>query len=546
MGGKFGEKLCEDLNIKFMGELIKFSREELLRRYDERSGQFLYNIARGIDLENVTPRLISKSIGCCKKFPGRNAISAITTLTHWLTELGKEIVDRLEEDESENSRRPKQMVVSFIQTINNVDVSASRTMNLTSIDLEKIVADAVDLLKKNTDKFFKSSDCIALNNPIKFLGFNVGKFESTEAKKGNTIQNMFQRCVENKKNEAKQEAEATCDDTVKNSDADTNGEREKTAATEVVVTKQADDPEKAKIAKEEELKKSFFYNYHRMRKEAEVERLKAEQERIEEERAEQERVEEEYGDDDVIPDSDEEDAFQNEMLMEELERNNGESHTRRSNSPVASTSAATAEYMQTYAEFYQPPPVTLPKVQCAQCGKQVYAHEIQIHTDEHLAFQLTQEQRDEFRSQLKRATPATSMTPSGKKQKTTAGNSKTKTPTNGLPSIQRFLMKPDRQEETIDAVASTSSAADIETEKCAECGKHIRIIDLFEHMDYHAAKKLQDELMKSELQATQSQRTVDNTSKNVTAGKSKKATKKTNATATNGVKAVKNIASFFQ
>lgn len=537
MGGKFGEKLCEDLGIKFMGELIKFSREELLRRYDERSGQFLYNIARGIDLENVTPRLISKSIGCCKKFPGRNAILAVTTLTHWLTELAKEITDRLEEDESENSRRPKQMVVSFVQTINNVDVSASRTMNLTSIDLEKIVADALELLKKNTEKFFKSSDCITLNNPIKFLGFNVGKFESTEAKKGNTIQNMFQQ--QNKKNEAKQEAETTCDDTVENGDVDADGKKEEETA---VVTKQVVDPEQAKIAKEEELKKSFFYNYHRMRKEAEAERLKAEQERIEQERAEQERVEEEYGDDDVIPDSDEEDAFQNEMLMEEMERNNDESHSRRSNSPVASTSAK-VEYMQTYAEFYQPPTVTLPKVQCTQCGKQVYTHEIQIHMDEHLAFQLTQEQRDEFRSQLKRATPATAITPSGKKQRTTAGNSKAKTP-NNVPSIQKFLMKPDRQEETIDAVASTSSAANIETEKCAECGKQIPIVDLFEHMDYHAAKKLQDELMKSELQATQ--RTVDNTNKNVNAGKSKKTTKKTNATTTNGVKAVKNIASFFQ
>lgn len=549
MGGKFGEKLCEDLGIKFMGDLIKFSREELLRRYDERSGQFLYNIARGIDLENVTPRLVSKSIGCCKKFPGRNAISAITTLNHWLTELAKEITDRLEEDESENARRPKQMVLSFIQTINNVDVSSSRTMNLTSINLEKLVADAVDVLKKNTDKFFKSSDCIALNNPIKFLGLNVGKFESTEVKKGNTIQNMFQRCVENKKNEEKQEttaekSEATCEDTVDNSDADADGKKEENAAgADEVVTKQVDDPEKAKIDKEEELKKSFFYNYHRMRKEAEAERLKAEQERVEQERAEQERAQEEYDEDCVIPDSDEEDAFQNEMLMEELERSNGESHTRCSNSPVASTSAK-ADYMQSYAEFYQPPTIELPKVQCSQCQQQVYAHEIQIHTDEHLAFQLTQEQRDEFRSQLKRATPATAITPSGKKQKTAgAANSKTKTPTN-VPSIQRFLMKPtDRQEETIDAVASTSSAAHVETEKCAECGKHIPIIDLFEHMDYHAAKKLQDELMKSEVQATQ--RTVDNTSKNVTSGKSKKS-KKTNGTAPNGVKAVKNIASFFQ
>lgn len=550
LGGKFGEKLCEDLNIKHMGELIKFSKEELLRRYDERSGQFLYNIARGIDLENVTPRLVSKSIGCCKKFPGRNAILAITTLNHWLTELAKEISDRLEEDELENSRRPKQMVVSYIQTINNVDVSSSRTVNLTTTDVEKIVADALDVLKRNTDKFFKSSDGMVLNNAIKFLGFNVGKFESTEAKKGNTIQNMFQRCMENKKNEAKQETavgkpETACDDTA---ETDTDGKSDENATTNEITTNEvakneADDLEKAKRDKEEELKKSFFYNYHRMRKEAEAERLRAEQEE-----AEQELVE---NDEEVIPDSDEEETFQNEMLMEELERNGSDSHVRRSNSPIASTSTSTAtatkpDYLQTYAEFYKPSTVSLPKVECEQCGKQVFAHEIQIHTDEHLAFQLTQEQRDEFRNQLKRVIPATTtITPSGKKQKTTATNSKLKTPTN-VPSIQKFLVKPGQDEAAVGiGVASTSTAETVETEKCCECGKNIPIIDLFEHMDYHAAKKLHDELMKSESQANRS--TLDNTiiNKNVTSGKSKK-TKKSNATAPNGVKAVKNIASFFQ
>lgn len=524
LGGKFGEKLCEDLGIKYIGELIKFSKEELYRRYDERSGQFLYNIARGIDLEPVTPRLISKSIGCCKKFPGRNAIAAITTLTHWLTELAKEITDRLEQDELENSRRAKQMVVSYIQNINNVDVSSSRTVNMTSTDVEKLVSDALDVLKKNTDKFFKSSDCIALNNPIKFLGLNVGKFESTEAKKGNTIQNMFQRCIENKKNEVKEEtvaskSEAICDDT----ENDTDGKSDENVTTNEVVINQVDDSEKTKNDKEEELKKSFFYNYHRMRKEAEAERLKAQQEEAEREIAEYEANSE----------SDEENAFQTEMLMEELERNT-QPQVRRSNSPIPSTSTK-AEYMQTYAEFYKPDTeIQFPKVECEQCGKQVNAHEIQIHTDEHLAFQLTQEQRDEFRSQLKRTTPATSITPSGKKKKTAGTNSKTKTPTN-VPSIQKFLVKPGQDDSTA-AVASTSTTANIETEKCIECGKNIPITDLFEHMDYHAAKKLQDELMKSELQAN---RTVDSTI--IT-----KKTKKTNGTAPNGVKAVKNIASFFQ
>lgn len=38
LGGKFGEKLCEDLGIEKMGQLVKFSKEDLQKRYDERNG----------------------------------------------------------------------------------------------------------------------------------------------------------------------------------------------------------------------------------------------------------------------------------------------------------------------------------------------------------------------------------------------------------------------------------------------------------------------------------------------------------------------------
>lgn len=38
---------------------------------------WLYNIARGIDNEPVSVRLVSKSIGACKKFPGKQAITSL-------------------------------------------------------------------------------------------------------------------------------------------------------------------------------------------------------------------------------------------------------------------------------------------------------------------------------------------------------------------------------------------------------------------------------------------------------------------------------------
>lgn len=529
LGGKFGEKICDDLGIRFMGDLTRFSKEELQRRYDERSGQWLYNIARGIDLELVTPRLVSKSIGCCKKFPGRNAISAITTLNHWLNELANEIIERLEQDEMENSRRPKQMVVSYVQSINNVDISGSRTVNLTSIDLEKVVADGLDVLKKNTDVFLKPGDSTVLNNPVKFLGFSVGKFESTDVKKNNTIQNMFQRTIDSQKNDVKngkKESETNADD-------DEKSENDITEKENVI-------PELSQI-KPEDMKKSIFYRYHQMKQQKQAEEERALREAQERAALEQKQEDNENGSEENEENedntSDEENTFQNEMLMEELE-NNGQSteQPRNSNSPRPSTSTSSKpNYTDTYAEFYKPSEVQIPKVECTQCGQKVNAYEIQVHMDEHLAFQLTQEERQEFRSTLKRVTPTPA--PAAKKPKTTT-NAKSKTSSN-VPSIQKFLVKPGQDDSM--AIPSTSTAEDVETEQCTECGRNIPITELFEHMDYHAAKKLHDELMRSDSLAN---RTNNNTiSQNVSSSKTKKSKKTSSST---GNSAVKNIASFFQ
>ena len=58
----------------------------------------MYNIARGLDSELVKPRLISKSIGCCKKFKGPDALTTKKDVNFWITELAAEIVDRIQDD----------------------------------------------------------------------------------------------------------------------------------------------------------------------------------------------------------------------------------------------------------------------------------------------------------------------------------------------------------------------------------------------------------------------------------------------------------------
>lgn len=152
----------------------------------------MHQIGRGFDIEPVTARFSSKSIGCCKKFPGRTSIKGIATLKHWLNELANEIFERLEKDEIENNRKASQMTVSYMQEINQVDVSSSRSLPLNFVDVEKLAADALDVIRKNTQTFFKCEKETVLNNAIKFLGINVGKFVEHDSSKQNTIQSMFQ------------------------------------------------------------------------------------------------------------------------------------------------------------------------------------------------------------------------------------------------------------------------------------------------------------------------------------------------------------------
>ncbi|XP_065361651.1 DNA polymerase eta [Calliphora vicina] len=190
LGAKFGEEVCERLSIRYLGQLLKFTEAELQRKFDEKNGTWLYNICRGIDLEAVTPRFYSKSIGCCKKFPGRNNITGLKTLQHWLNELAKEIHERLDKDICENNRRAKQMVVNFIQEFDGEEVSSSRSAPIQCYDTEVLAKTCLEIIKANTKQVFRSGSESVLNNPIKFLGISVGKFE-TISKSQNNIQDMF-------------------------------------------------------------------------------------------------------------------------------------------------------------------------------------------------------------------------------------------------------------------------------------------------------------------------------------------------------------------
>lgn len=513
---------------------------------------WLYNIARGIDLEVVTPRFTSKSIGCCKKFPGRNAITGMSTLNHWLHELAKEMCERLEQDEEDNNRRPKQMVVSYVQTINKADVSSSRSININVFDEEKIVIEAIDILKKNTDKFYKTADNDnALNYPIKFLGISMGKFESTDTKRGKTIQDMFRKSaslqaqnggnnkldIDDMDNDTS-ESESNMDplervDLLK-PDIEIKSITENRAPPQekpIEVTT-SDSNNTVLASKQNDIKKSFFANLQISRTNRTTTTVSSNLQSNDAPAVNSSTIKSPVTEKNV-----EEDVFHDDMLIAEMQEN--EQSMRTHDLPETSTKEK-ANYMDSYAEFYRPPQIVEEKVECPQCNKMVNRQEMQVHTDAHFAYELSQQQRAEFQSQLKQNTSVTS--PPAKKQKINRKPSATNVAVSNTSNsllIEKFLVK--REDIALDDCAASTS--EVATEKCSECGKSVPISEIQEHSDYHAARKLHQELMQSEVVTRPI--TNKNDSKKMPTNKTAK-NQKNICSGSATTSSMKSITSFFQ
>ncbi|XP_046400631.1 DNA polymerase eta-like [Ischnura elegans] len=192
LGGKFGTSLVEELGCKFMGDLTRFTESELKLRFDEKTGSWLYNLARGIDNDPVVPRLISKSIGCCKKFPGPKALAKKEDVERWMLELASEMGERLSRDMAENKRRARLLTVHVqLDTpsdSSSVSSSLSRSGPLSSYEPAKISADAIRLIIK-TNTSSPSSDL--WTPPLKFLGLSAGKFVDEDLGQTSSIQKFF-------------------------------------------------------------------------------------------------------------------------------------------------------------------------------------------------------------------------------------------------------------------------------------------------------------------------------------------------------------------
>lgn len=173
-----------------MGQLAALSQEQLAAVTDADTAKWLYELAQGIDHEAVTDRLLLKSVGCGKNFPG---LTTVDEVKFWLSQLCGEMVERLNQDRKENNRIA--MNVIFHVRCENSSDSYSKTLPIHKYDVESIMN---EVLKNGLTRLPVKSD--AKFEPIINLSLIASKFtdadtiEKSAVFKTKKVDSYFNRC----------------------------------------------------------------------------------------------------------------------------------------------------------------------------------------------------------------------------------------------------------------------------------------------------------------------------------------------------------------
>lgn len=420
-------------------------------------------MARGIDLESVTPR--NTSINCCKKFPGESAITGIDSLNYWLLELSAEICERLEKYSLENNRTAKQITISFSQQIGPEDISSSQSVPLNYYKAEAIAKEALDVMKRNTSQFFRPDNVDVLNNSVKFLGISVGKFENNpDNTKRNTLEQMFKNHAKKQnefnKDETKPKIENIIDEPVAGpSRTSLDAGPSNTSLGEI--TARTRQNQFFDFEKKESLAKCLSNFFKTSLKNT---------------------CESESGSGKLQSNSDTIDENLNKFVMQDKEIPDQNVEQKVGNNPnemledISTSQSNVIEINDDESE--EEIDIILPEmepefVKCEQCKRKVLKDDFLSHQDYHFAILISQHQREEFRKQN---IPKASKTPKPSNNKIDKK----------IRPIDLFFKKQEEQHR--------GNESDEETVKCEECGKDIKFSAILEHSDYHLAKKVQEEI----------------------------------------------------
>lgn len=146
LGGKLGEEVRDKLQVEVMADLLPFSQDQLCSLFGQRTGQWLYKLARGVDDEPVTCRKLAQSIGCGKNFTGSQALHSPDKVKYWVEQLAAELAERLIRDQQQNERIAQVLTVSVHRS--GQQGAISRSCPMAAYCATRIAQDALAILAK--------------------------------------------------------------------------------------------------------------------------------------------------------------------------------------------------------------------------------------------------------------------------------------------------------------------------------------------------------------------------------------------------------------
>ncbi|KAM8738855.1 DNA polymerase eta [Acanthopagrus schlegelii] len=181
LGGKMGASITETLGVQNMGDLTRFSQAQLGQHFGEKTGQWLYDLCRGIEFEAVKPRQLPKSIGCSKNFPGKTSLATKEQVQYWLHQLALELEERLTKDREANGRVAKLLTVGVRQLGDKRPSSFSRCCALVRYEATKLSSDSFAIIKSlNT----AGNHQAAWTPPLTLLHLSASKFSDAPSAGG--------------------------------------------------------------------------------------------------------------------------------------------------------------------------------------------------------------------------------------------------------------------------------------------------------------------------------------------------------------------------
>ncbi|KAK9074181.1 hypothetical protein SSX86_006778 [Deinandra increscens subsp. villosa] len=159
LGGKLGSSLQTDLGVNTVGDLLQFSEQKLQDIYGANTGTWLWNTARGISGDEVEGRLLPKSHGSGKTFPGVQALKSVAAVEKWLKELCEELSERLQLD-LETNKRVAHTLTLHANAYKSTDTDSLKKFPSKSCPLRygagKVLEDSVNLFQAALREFLGS------------------------------------------------------------------------------------------------------------------------------------------------------------------------------------------------------------------------------------------------------------------------------------------------------------------------------------------------------------------------------------------------------